>query len=195
MQKVLLTLFMALLSIASWAYDANVDGIYYNLDAESQTAQVTKSGQYSSSYSGDIVIPSSIEYNETIYTVTSIGEGAFFNSSKLLSVTIPQTVTSIGDRAFTYCSNMVAIDIPNSVTSIGVAAFGMAALKSLEIPNSVKEIGAGAFNNCYALESITLPEGLEVIAENLFNGSTALTSVTIPDGVTVIENEAFTYCM
>ena len=61
-----------------------------------------------------IVIPNS---------VTSIGEGAFLECSKLSSITIPNSVTSIGEEAFKECSLLSSITIPNSVTSIGKGAF------------------------------------------------------------------------
>ena len=40
------------------AYDVEVDGIYYNLDENNKTVEVTNREQYP--YSGVIVIPSSI---------------------------------------------------------------------------------------------------------------------------------------
>ena len=43
--------------------------------------------------------------------------------SGLTSVTIPNSVTSIGDGTFYNCSSLTSITIPNSVTSIGEKAF------------------------------------------------------------------------
>ena len=42
------------------AYDVEVDGIYYYLDEKNKTAEVTYKDYYFNSYSGVIVIPSSI---------------------------------------------------------------------------------------------------------------------------------------
>ncbi|MCD8266066.1 MAG: hypothetical protein LUC33_02820, partial [Prevotellaceae bacterium] len=59
------------------AYDAYVDGFYYNLDTIANTAEVTYENYSSSDYSGDVVIPSTLEYDGTAYAVTSIGDWAF----------------------------------------------------------------------------------------------------------------------
>ena len=88
-------------SISASAYDVEVDGIYYNLVSEGNVAEVTKGDN---KYSGDITIPSSINVNEVEYSVTSIGDKAFYKCSGLTSVTIPNSVTSIGNNAFKDCS-------------------------------------------------------------------------------------------
>ena len=105
-------------SISASAYDVEVDGIYY--DISGTTATVT-SGE--KEYSGDIVIPESITFENSKYSVTSIGYVAFSGCSGLTSVTIPNSVTIIGDRAFSYCIGLTSVTIPNSVTSIGDWAF------------------------------------------------------------------------
>ena len=107
-------------SISSSAYDVEVDGIYYNLISKGNVAEVTKGDNL---YTGDITIPSSINVNEVEYSVTIIGDEAFYGCSGLTSITIPNSVTSIGDKAFMYCSSLTSITIPNSVTSIAGYAF------------------------------------------------------------------------
>ena len=100
--KHLLLLLLALwVTIPTRAYDARVNGIYYNLSGNEAT--VTYKTANSASYSGDIYIPSSFSYNGTTYSVRSIGNQAFFNCSGLTSITIPNGVTSIGRYAFRGC--------------------------------------------------------------------------------------------
>ena len=87
-------------SISASADVVKVDGIYY--DISGTTATVTQVGDYS----GDIVIPESITFENSKYSVTSIGDAAFYECIDLTSVTIPNSVTSIGECAFAYCENI-----------------------------------------------------------------------------------------
>ena len=155
-QFYLRTLLLAILSlagIASYAYDCMVDGICYNLDSNNKTAKVTSLSVYvdiNKDYvSGDITIPSSITYAGVTYSVTSIGDRAFWYCSGLTSITIPNSVTSIGSAAFESCSGLTSITIPNSVTSIDYGVFrDCTGLTSVTIPNSVTSIGDHAFFGC-----------------------------------------------
>ena len=74
-------------------------------------------------YSGDIVLPSTVDHLGVTYTVSRIEGSAFWRCTGLTSLTIPNTVTSIGENAFMYCTGLKSIDIPNSVASIGTYAF------------------------------------------------------------------------
>ena len=131
-------------SISASADVVEVDGVYY--DISGTTATVTSGDN---KYSGDIVIPESITYNNSKYSVTSIGNNAFWGCSGLTSVTIPNSVTSIGDKAFYYCRGLTSVTIPNSVTSIGKSAFSFCTvLTSITIPNSVTSIDESAFDFC-----------------------------------------------
>ena len=102
MKKVFVFLFSLILSVvfstSASAYDVKIDGIYYNLNSEGKTAEVTVN--WNDRYSGEVVIPSSITSEEKKYTVTSIGEAAFSGCSGLTSITIPNSVTSIGTSVF-----------------------------------------------------------------------------------------------
>ena len=157
--KLSLLLLVLLLPAIATAHDIEVDGIYYNINGNE--AAVTYNGKSSwsaNSYSGDVTIPSSVTYNSTTYSITSIGEGAFYDCNGLTSITIPNSVTSIGDNAFDYCSGLTSITIPNSVTSIGSSAFkGCSGLTSIAIPNSVTSIGEEAFYDCRGLTYVTIP--------------------------------------
>ena len=79
------------------ASDTQVDGIYYDFNYSSWTATVTSSGG-SNSYTGKVVISSSVRYDDVTFSVKSIGDYAFSGWLGLTSVTIPNSLTSIGKQ-------------------------------------------------------------------------------------------------
>ena len=65
--------------------------------------------------------------------VTTVGNYAFQDYSKLKSVTFPETLTSIGERAFRFCAGLTSVNFPSSLTNIGKDAFsGCTGLKKIE---------------------------------------------------------------
>ncbi|MCQ2053311.1 MAG: leucine-rich repeat domain-containing protein [archaeon] len=165
--RALVTILWAVMCIGPLhAYDCEVDGIYYDLNSTNLTATVT---WWSPSYSGDVIIPSSFTYNKKSYSVTEIGESAFFLCTDLTSVTIPNSVIMIGESAFQSCSGLTSITIPNSVTTIGNLAFAnCSGLTSITIPNSVTTIGNQVFDGCSGLTSLTIPNSVTTIGEWAF---------------------------
>lgn len=80
-------------------------------------------------------------------TVTAIGDGAFKNQKKIITITLSENITSIGHYAFTGCRSLTSIEIPDKVTTIGDYAFkGCKRLPVIDIPESVRRIGRGAFD-------------------------------------------------
>ena len=122
LSTLLLTLLLSMISTDTFAYDFEVDGIYYYL-IKGKSAGVTYKDKNFKSYSGKVVIPEKVTFAEEDFPVTNIGVSAFKNCTALLSITIPNSVTSIGSEAFYGCSSLTSITIPNSVTSIGEQAF------------------------------------------------------------------------
>ncbi|MCD8305203.1 MAG: leucine-rich repeat domain-containing protein, partial [Prevotella sp.] len=172
LKAMFISLLLSSLPSSSFAYDFSADNddgvtIYYNITSSTdRTVEVTGLGNYE--YSGDVVIPSTVKYDNTTYLVTSIGESAFSVSS-LTSVEIPSSVTSIGSDAFYYCESLTSIEIPSSVTSIGGGAFFYcSSLTSIEIPSSVTSIGSSAFFYCSSLTSIEIPSGVTSIGSYAF---------------------------
>ena len=169
------TLFVALLtSSALSAYDFQSGDLYYNITSSSEpyTVEVTfQEWGSDSNYSGltTATIPETVTNNGTTYSVTRIGDDAFYGCHTLTSVTIPNSVTSIEDYAFSGCYALTSVTIPNSVTSINDGAFlGCYALTSVTIPNSVTSIGRGAFEYCFSLTSITIPNSVTSIGSYAF---------------------------
>jgi hypothetical protein len=169
-----------------------VDGIRYIVKADF-TLMVTEN--YENKNIKTAQIPETVNYKDKIYSVTSIGDGAFYNCEMLETVTIPNSVTSIGSKAFMFCKGLTSVTIPNSVTTIGFKAFMYCeGLASVTIPNSVTSIGDKAFSGCSDLTSVTIPNSVTSIPTRAFEGCWGLTSVTIPNSVTSIGDKAFSGC-
>ena len=195
----LLLFIMAFCTLSASAYNFKVDGIYYNINGNQATVTykryASSTATYSNDYAGDVVIPTTVTYNGTTYSVTSIGDHAFFGSSSLTSVTIPYSVTSIGEYAFGACTSMNMVTIPNSVTSIGISAFwNCSSLTSVTVPNSITEIDNNTFSGCTNLTSVTIPSSATSIGESAFRFCRSLTSITIPKSITSIGDNAFRDC-
>lgn len=132
-------------------------------------------------------------YREKAYKVTSI-RGA--SSSKIKTVSIPNSVVTIHDLAFYSCESLESVIIPNSVTSIGREAFYKCTnLKSAFISNSVTSIEERAFYGCENLISVSLPNSITKIENETFYGCKSLPYVSIPNSVTSIEEYAFSGCL
>lgn len=206
------------------AHDFYSDGIYYNITSSTDlTVAVTAKELYLDylspcSYSGEVVIPEVVTYNNNTYRVTAIDEEAFYNSD-ITSVVIPNSVTRIKENAFDGCSSLTSIIIPNSVTEIEEYAFwGCNRLTSIIIPNSVVKIGEDAFagtawyenqpdgvvyagNVLYKYKgempegtSIEIRKGTTCIVGGAFYECKNLISITIPNSVTSIGHSAFYGC-
>lgn len=125
--------------------EASTKGFYYNLISKTKEAEVIRNPN---KYSGEIIVPESVEYNGEVYSVTSIGESAF-STDKVSSVILPKTIKAINNSAFYNCSNLNKIVIRDGVTSIGNSAFYYCkGLTSIFLPNSLTSIGSDAFHAC-----------------------------------------------
>ena len=210
----LMTIAALLCSFAASAQtEVEIDGIVYNLTPETKQAKVKPKSV--NGYSGSINIPAMVTYEGKDYSVTSIGQSAFYGCSSLTDITIPEGVTSIEYRAFYDCSSLTDITIPKSVTSIEERAFvNCRRLTTITIPEGVTEIGDYAFSGCNGLTDITIPKSVTSIGERAFElcsgklvvncnipsgfayyggafYSSSFTNVTIGDGVTNIGRYAF----
>ena len=204
MKKQLLLFVMMVLPLMTSAHDIEVkndDGvtIFYNYINNGTELQVTFKGDtynsFNDEYSGNIVIPSEVIYNNITRKVTSIGNYAFYSCSGLITVTISNSVTSIEDRAFANCIALSSVIIPNSVKSIGSGTFTQcSSLTSITIPNSVTSIEMFTFSYCSRLASFTIPPTVTDIREHAFIGCSSLTSITIPNSLKSIGSSAFTHC-
>ena len=206
LQKTLLTIACLLCSIVASAHDFGVDGIYYDITSKTdKTVEVVYEGLYYTKYTGTVVIPETVTYKGTTYSVTSIRVSAFYECTGLTSITIPNSVTSIGGASFNGCSKLTEIVVKegNTVydsrencnaiieTTTNTLITGC---KNTIIPNSVTSIGDVAFSYCTGLTSITIPNSVTSIGNRAFYKCTGLASITIPNSVTSIGDYTFYEC-
>ena len=165
-----------------------VDGLFYYLNEDDKTAILTKGWPL---YSGDVIIPETINYEGKTYSVTKIDGGAFSTCKDLNSVTISGGVKEIGSYSFYSCKKLSSVFLPDGLTSIGEEAFEeCTSLTSLVIPNTVSEIHRGAFWKS-GINNINIPTKLEAIVSVAFAQCPNLTQIIIPNNIKIIEQEAF----
>ena len=201
-------LLLALVATTSlWAYDFQSGDLRYNITSNTApyTVEVTYERNRSSfNYSGLTIatIPETVTYNGTTYSVTSIGDEAFYSCESLTSLTIGNSVTSIGGSAFAYCSSLTYVTIPNSVTSIGVEAFAYCdSLKSViwNVKNCEDFNSSCSWCVPFSYSPITsfiIGDSVEYIPAALlaYADTKNLTTLTIPESVTSIGEDAFDGC-
>lgn len=174
------------------AYDATVNGLYFNLDANTKTAEVTK-GDYKQS--GAVNIPETITIGATTYTVTSIGDEAFEKCNTMNMAALPNTIKRIGKYAFYQCLEMESVNIPSSVTEIEEGAFRYCwKLTTVDLPSTITKLSDDIFANCQNLQSMNIPSSVTSIGVRAFHNCSNLSIVNIPNGVTTIGASAFGGC-
>lgn len=101
MKKGILILFVLALSpfISLFAYDCEVDGIYYNR-LSTDELEVTKG---TNKYTGNIVIPDRVTYREKDFKVIQINSNAFKDCTALTSVSLPEGISNLPAYAFEGC--------------------------------------------------------------------------------------------
>ncbi len=136
-----------------WGSGASL-GLEFTLSADGTYYSVTGIGRQADF---EIVIPASYKG----LPVMEIGDRAF-ESCYLMEVIIPDSVTSIGDGVFYQLAYLTEVVIPDSVISIEYYAFSSCdCLTEIIIPDSVTSIGNSAFEHCWRLTSITFKGTVE----------------------------------
>ena len=202
----LICLLLTTISLSASATTFNVGGINYDIiSEEEQTVQIGDN----TGFSGDAVIPESVQHGGKQYAVTTISNEAFSDCSGLTSVTIPASVTAIGHGAFFGCDGLKikiivtdwSVFLNNGIINkilhamdAWVAPNGRAfdktydtvlidengeEIKDIVIPDDVTNIESLALYGCYGLTSVTIHANVTSIGELAFEGC-GLAAVKLP---------------
>ena len=196
--KLLATLMLMMVCVEGWAYtnnpDFQVDGIWYSKTTVAGTVKVDWkgslyfSGMTHNCYSGEITIPSTVEYQGETYTVTTIGSSTFYYCN-VTAIQLPSTITKIETEGFRGCK-FTEITLPSGLRELGAGAFANSSLKSCKLPFGIVEIPENLFGSCGQLTDVQLPSTIKKIGIDAFRGST-LNNIFLPNGLEEIGERAF----
>lgn len=211
----LLALVLALVaSVSSFAKDGypdfQVDGLYYNF-LEGDSVQVTflmppaiptevaadASNKKNVSGAGyvhltEIVIPSTVIYEDKTYHVTRIGHGAFMYCPNLMHIDLPTSIKSIGKGAFHNCRYLSTITLNEGLESIEQQAFwGCPTLKEVSLPSTLKSLKQKVFLDSKALSKVIckalVPPSVE---KDLLTGTDNYNASIIPNATLYVPAES-----
>lgn len=167
------------LPLCSYAYDFEVNGIYYKYNGQNVEVTYNKYNDYS----GDVVIPSSVTHESKEYIVNSIGYEAFKNCVFLKSIQLPETIIQIKNNAFQGCVFLQSIDLPTKVTFLGYEAFtGCVSLEYINLGESLDELPNSVFSGCISLRQLSIPSCVKRLEYYTFKDCSNLSVITFEDG-------------
>ena len=92
-------------------------------------------------YSGDVVVPGTVEYDGITYTVKGVGNWAFEGCGDLRKVTISEGIYEIGAYAFFYCGNLERVILPSTLVYIDASNPVFTGCSKLEITTAAPREG------------------------------------------------------
>ncbi len=107
-----------------------------------------------------------------------IADNAFYDCTRLLSITIPNGIRGIGRYAFNNCDALISVVIPDSVTYMGDRAFEYCEnLESVVVGNGITNIDVATFNGCPKLTRVILGKNIVNIASVAFDNGGKLKDI------------------
>lgn len=177
----------------STAYDIEQDGIGYTI--HNMSKRTLNLDYCPINKSGEFVIPSSIEFNGTTFTVDYIGMTAFNNCASITKLVIPNTIETIGGDPFKGCYGLKELFIEEGEESI--SCNGSSLTKSLFYDSPLENVYLGrrlrltktslpsyvnGFNGVKTLKNLIIGQYVKLLDPNAFGGCESLSKVVIEDG-------------
>lgn len=190
-----------------------INGMYYVLNSSEGTASLASAtGEYGNfgGYAGDVVIPSSVTYQDVTYTVTSIQDRCFYNCKDITSLTVPSTVTKIaGTQVFYGCTGIKSIVLEDGDSPITIpgcvystqygntkATFHYAKLENIYVGRTIKMSSSSDSDSPFygqsTLSDVVIGPKVTKLPRGFIYGS-ATSTLSLPDGITSIGRYALAY--
>ena len=192
MKKVLLFAISFILNLTGYAYDFESGGMYFNIiSASDKTVSLTYKDENYNTYSGDVVIPGSVIYNDMEFTVENVDYRTFRECSNLKSITLPKGLKNFGtintDWAVGgfYKTSVWDLYVPDMETFLN--------LNIAQWANPFNSSGSLFIDGELLVDAI-IPDGIQKIRYDCFVGCQSLKSVKFSSSVRIIESQAFQYC-
>ena len=175
---------------AATAYDDN--GIRWTFNYNNSTMEITNiyTTSLTAEQAENLVIPATLMYGGSEYTVRSIGYGSSYSSYQfpktIKNLTIPDTVTTINNYAFTNQTQLEHVTWGTGITSIGSYAFYYCYNLEGDLPlrEGMTTLGTSAFHYCNKLSGeLIFPESLTSVASNSFYGCSSITGIKFGDNI------------
>lgn len=133
-----------------------VDGIYYQINAEDSIATLIRYNTNSKYEIEDIVIPVNVVKDEVSYPVVALGQGALRNTTaKTITFAKGSKVKTLGMQAFQAAVNLQQIELPEGIQLIPMTCFNNATVAN---PTKTKKVVLPASIDSIALMSFSLPQ-------------------------------------
>ena len=113
---------------------------------------------------------------------------------ELRNLVIPDNVKTIGDYAFCNNNKLVSLKLGVGLTEVGKYAFeGCSSLTEVSIPDNVTTINQYAFYNCTSLATLNLGKGIQTLGTYAFGNGGNLSTINIyAVNPPTIDNTVFT---
>ena len=91
-----------------------------------------------------------------------IADCAFSGNQVVEAIDLPSTIIHIGERAFENCTKLITVNIHEGVQDIGRGAFaGCSSLTKLTLPSTIRRIRQSTFSGCEKLAEFNIPQNVK----------------------------------